>query len=235
MRLTALQLPARFDAFDEQLRAAELLLEGGPRTDVVLLSEAILTGYVSPRGDFSLTRFAEPLRGAAFAGFAQLAQRFDALVVGPVIERDGDACFNALLGVTPDGAIALHYRKRHPWFPETWATAGATSGASVSWRGRTLVPAICFDVHFLSDDHGPALDAADVLLFSSAWVDDEGDSLPGHLTTLAARHHVSVLCANWGPGTPAVPGQGGSMFVGADGVLVTRLATATGRVDVTLP
>lgn len=233
MRLTALQLPARFDALPEQLRFAETLLEGGPGTDVVLLSEAILTGYVSPRGDFGLAHLAEPLLGAAHRGLAHLARRFDALVVGPVIERDGDALYNSMVGVTPGGATLLHYRKHHPWFPETWATPGAAPGAVVEWRGKRLVPAICFDVQFLSADNGPALDAADVLLFSSAWVEDEGDSLPSKLAALAQHHRLSVLCANWGPGTPRVPGQGGSMFVTAKGVQ-QRLLEKAGRVDVCL-
>lgn len=235
MQLTALQLPARFDAMNEQLAFAEALLEIGPRTDLVLLSEAILTGYVSELGDFDLARFAEPLDSAARAGLAHLARRFDALVVGPVIERDGEALYNSVVGVTPEGTTLLHYRKHHPWFPEKWATPGPTPGALVEWRGKRLVPAICFDVHFLSADNGPVLDAADLLLFSSAWVDEETDALPLHLKELAEQHHLSVLCANWGPGRPAVAGQGGSMFVDARGRLDARLTAPAGRLDVTLP
>lgn len=233
MRLTALQLPARFDVMAEQLRAAELLLERGPRTDVVLLSEAILTGYVSPTGSFDLAPFAEPLDGRARAGLAHLASRFDALVVGPVIERDGEALYNSVVGVTPGGQTLLHYRKHHPWFPEKWATPGPMPGALVEWRGKKLVPAICFDVHTLSADNGAALDAADVLLFSTAWVDDEGDALPEKLVELSVDHDVSVLCANWGPGRPLILGQGGSMFV-SRGEVRQRLEEPVGRVDATL-
>lgn len=236
MRLTALQLPARFDAQEEQLAFTEALLESGPRTDLVLLPEASLTGYVSPAGDFDLTRFAEPLEGPTRNALAHLARRFDCLVVGPLIERAGEQSFNSVLGIAPDGSTLLHYRKHHPWFPEKWATPGPGASKVVTWRGRKLTCAICFDVHFLEADAARQLDEAELLLFPSAWVDDdEGDSRPGLLKTLAAQHSVAVLNANWGTGKPKVPGQGGSLFLDAKGALTTRLKGKSGRLDVTLP
>jgi len=236
MRLTALQLPARFDAQEEQLAFAEALLESGPRTDLVLLPEASLTGYVSPAGDFDLTRFAEPLEGPTRAALAHLARRFDSLVVGPLIERAGEQLFNSVLGIAPDGSTLLHYRKHHPWFPEKWATPGPGASKVVTWRGRKLTCAICFDVHFLGADAAQQLDEAELLLFPSAWVDDDdGDSRPGLLKALAEQHSVAVLNANWGTGKPKVPGQGGSLFLDAKGALTTRLKVKSGRLDVTLP
>ena len=235
MHLTALQLPARFGAFEEQLAYAQLLLEGGPRTDLVLMPEAALSGYLTPRGDFDLTRFAEPIDGPTRAAFAHLAKRFDALIVGPVIERTEDGLFNSLLGITPDGATLIHYRKHHPWFPETWAKPGPVESKVVHWRGKKLTTRICFDVHFLEEDAAAELDAADLLLFASAWVDEEGDARPGLLQPLAKGHSISILNANWGPGSPRIKGQGGSLFLNSQGQLVDRLKPDTGRLDVTLP
>ena len=236
MRATALQLPARFGVAHEQLAFAEALLEAGPRTDLVLLPEAALTGYVSPRGNFDLKRFAEPIDGPTRAALVHLAQRFDCLVVGPVIERAELELFNSLIAVTPRGKTLLHYRKHHPWMPEKWATPGPGPSEVIRWRGHTLTAAICFDVHTLSAEAGPMLDAADLLLFPSAWVDDdEGDSRPGLLTAIAAQHRVAVLNANWGPGKPLLNGQGGSMFLDQKGQVQARLKAKTGRLDVTLP
>jgi predicted amidohydrolase len=235
LNLTALQLPARFGAIEEQLAYAQLLLEGGPRTDLVLMPEAALTGYLTPRGDFDLTRFAEPIDGPTRAAFAHLAKRFDALIVGPVIERTDDGLFNTLLGITPDGSTLIHYRKHHPWFPETWAKPGPLESKVVEWRGNKLTTRICFDVHFLEQDAASELDAADLLLFASAWVDEEDDARPGLLQPLAKAHSVSILNANWGPGSPRIKGQGGSLFLDGQGQLVDRLKTDTGRLDVALP
>jgi len=237
MHLTALQLPARFGAPKEQLRLAETLLEGGPRTDLVLFNEAALTGYVRATragADFDLSSFGEALEGPTSAALLHLAKRFDCLVAGPLIERSDAGLFNCLTAVTPDGTRLFHYRKRHPWFPETWATPGEVSGAVVEWRGVKVMPAICFDVHFLAEDAGPSLRAADVLLFSSAWVDDEGDSRPGHLEPLAREFEVAVLNANWGVGSPKLPGQGGSMFIERSGKVQRRLEGGAARLDVEL-
>jgi predicted amidohydrolase len=235
VRLTALQLPARFGAPEAQLDFATALLEGGPRTDLVLFGETALTGYVSATGGFDLAPFAEPLDGPTAAALAHLARRFDCLVVGPLVEREGARCFNALVGLTPGGERVLHYRKRHPWFPETWASPGEAALPLFTWRGARFTAAICFDVHFLAGESAATLREADVLLFASAWVDGEGDARPGLLGALAGEFDVAVLNANWGRGAPAVPGQGGSLFVSRDGTLGPRLADAAGRLDVTLP
>lgn len=234
MKLTALQLPARFDAIGQQLAYAEALLESGPRTDLVLFPEASLTGYMSAEGHFDLSRFAEPANGHTRDGLAQLAKRFNCLVVGPLIERAKEGLFNAVLGITPEGTTLFHYRKYHPWFPETWATPGAGPAEVVSWRGKKLLPAICFDVHFLEADAAASLDAADVLLFASAWVDEEGDARPAQLSALATAHTTAVLNANWGKGRPRMKGQGGSLFVDAKGQLVSRLSLEGARLDVTM-
>lgn len=232
MRLTALQLPARFGARAAQLQYATLLLEGGPQTDLVLFPEAALTGYVSARGEYDLSRFSEPLDGPTVEALAELAARFDCLVIGPLVERDGAACFNTLVGVGPEGERVVRYRKRHPWYPETWALPGAEPTPVFDWRGARFALANCFDVHFLAAESAEALDDAEVLLFASAWVDDEGDARPGHLAALAREFDLAVLNANWGPGVPLVPGQGGSLFMSADGVVHQRLRDPGGRLDV---
>ena len=115
--------------------------------------------------------------------------------------------------------------------PETWATPGDLPYPLVEWRGVRLTAAICFDVHFLAEDAARELREADLLLFSSAWVDDEsGDSRPGHLSTLG----VAVLNANWGVGRPKLPGQGGSLFMSRDGEVVERLGDIASRLDVAM-
>ncbi len=224
--MTALQLPARWNQPDAQLRLTEALLARGPKTDLALLPEAALTGYVSPDGDFDLSPFAEPLSGPTHAAYASLARRFDCLLVGPVIEREGPRCFNSLVGVTPDGATLLHYRKHHPWYPETWASAGERWCPTVRWRGVALTVALCFDLHFLPGEP----DDAQLLLFSSAWVDPD-DTRPALLQALARARRLEVLNANWGSGPPLTPGQGGSLHVDRDGAVTARLQQEAGRLD----
>jgi predicted amidohydrolase len=228
LRVSLVGLPARWNEQDAQLEWARAAVPTGS-ADLVLLPEAGLTGYVSPELDFDLSPFAEPLEQGT-QRLAELAFALDSAVVGPVIEKHGSAAFNAMVGVDPDGRRWLHYRKRHPWYPETWATPGAHEHPVVEWRGFTMTAAICFDVHFLATEAEDALRRADVLLFPTAWVDG-GETRGPLMADLAARFGLVILNANWGPGRPRVPGQDPSLVAWPDGSVT---AASQPRFDVTL-
>lgn len=218
VRLSVLELPARWNSVAAQVGLVKRLVEPGS-TDLVLLPETTLTGYVSPELDFDLS----PRAVALEVGVRQLAELAVACgcdVVGPVIERVGGQCFNSLLGVAVDGSTWLHYRKRHPWYPETWATPGDLPFPLVHRYGLTLSAAVCFDVHFLVDEAAEVLHEADLLLFPSAWVSDGVDTREDQLLELSKTFDLTIANANWGPGSPMIPGQGGSMIVHADGRVV---------------
>lgn len=230
--VAALELPHRFGDPRASLAEIDRLL-GAPAlagVDLVLLSELILTGYVSPQGDFDLRAFAEPLDGESARRLAELARRHAVALAGPLVEQSGDRFYNSLLLFDRDGRRIGHYRKRHPWFPERWATPGDLATPIVELLGVKLTAAICFDVHFLSDDAGDALDEADLLLFPSAWLDtpDEDDARAQLLLELARRHRIAVVNANWGPAPPALRGQGGSRILDARGRLLASAAPGGG-------
>lgn len=234
LSVTVLEVPARFDEVGSRVRWIEGALSTEPPGDVVVLPETCLTGYVSPTGDFDLSRFAEPLEGRQLASLRSIAAKFDTTVVGPIVERDGPHCFNAEVVISPDGAVHAHYRKRHPWMPETWATPGTLPFPVFELGGLTCSLAVCFDVHFLAEEAADVLREIDVLFFPSAWVDDEGDSRPGHLTTLAQQFELTIVNANWGVGRPRVPGQGGSMIILSTGEILARTKSRDTRLDVRL-
>ncbi|MBK7857275.1 MAG: carbon-nitrogen hydrolase family protein [Archangiaceae bacterium] len=219
MRVTVLELPARFGAVDAAFREVELLLATAPPGDLVLLPEAALTGYLpDPSG------LAEKADGPTAQRLQTLAKKHHTVVVGPLIEREKGHVYNA--AVAPG---LFHYRKQHPWYVEQWATAGTAPMPSVRIAGLRVTLCICFDIHFL-----PKLDA-DVLLFPSAWVDDEGDARATLLPEVARTHQVAVVNANWGLGRPRVNGQGGSMVVSREGEILARLDGGARRLDVDLP
>jgi predicted amidohydrolase len=214
VRLTVLELPARWNSVAAQVGLVKRLVEPGT-TDLVLLPETTFTGYVSPEMDFDLGPGAEPLaRGVE--RLHELATACGCDVAGPVIERDAEQCFNSLLGVGVDGSTWLHYRKRHPWYPETWATPGDLPFPLVQRHGLSISAAICFDLHFVAEEAHDLLRACDLLLFPSAWVSDGLDTREEQLLELAATFDLTVANANWGPGVPRLPGQGRSMVVRAD-------------------
>lgn len=221
--MTALELPARWSAPKRALAQIDALLSSGPRTQLVLLPEASLTGYVSPQLDFDLTPFAQPLEGPIAQQLRALAMKHQTMLVGPLVERSPEGrLFNSQIGFDDTGARVLHYRKRHPWYPETWATPGQSAPPLVTLHGLTLTLAVCFDLHFLPDDAAEQLNAADLLLFSSAWVGEGEDALRPKLTALATRFELSVVNANWGHGTPGIRGQGGSVIIDSHGSVLAQ-------------
>ncbi len=221
VRLTVLELPARWGRAAAVLDEVDRALAAGPATDLVLLPEAALHGYVSPDGDFDLTPFAEALDGPTATHAAALARAHRTHLVAPLVLREGTAAYNAIACFDPAGEPRFVYRKRHPWFPETWATSGPGAHPLVEIAGRTITAAICFDVHFLADEAARELAAADLLLFPSAWV-EETDSRPQLLGDLARQFGLHIANANWSAGDVVVPGQGGSCVVGPRGEIVAR-------------
>lgn len=215
LRLGIAQLPARHGDAAGQLARLELLL-GEHRADLVVLPELALSGYVSPRGNFDLTAFAEPLEGETAQTLAKLARQYGVGLAGSLVERDGPCFYNSYLLFDREGRRIGHWRKRHPWYPEAWATPGNIGTPLVSFEGVQVCAGICFDLHFIEQEAWDALQAADLLLFPSAWV-EERDSRNDRLTALARRHGIAVANANWGAGAPFVPSQGLSMIFDGQG------------------
>ncbi|MEI7892064.1 MAG: carbon-nitrogen hydrolase family protein [Myxococcales bacterium] len=236
LRLAILELPACWNDPSRMLAEAELLLTQAP-ADLALFPEASLTGYVSTEGDTDLRARAEPLDGPLSAALAAMAKRVGMVLAAPLIERHEDRFANAFVVMGPKGERLAHYRKRHPWVVERWATPGRLPYPSF-WLGELrFTLAICYDLHFLGWEAAKLLGQADVLLFPSAWV-EEPDLREERFVALARRFRVIVANANWGVGAPVVQGQGRSIVVSAEGEVLARMPPlgvgVGGRLDVVL-
>lgn len=230
MLVAALELPARFGQLDAALADTAALLRDAP-CDLALLPECGLTGYVDDRGGFDPTPFAERIDGPTVQRLVQLARETQAVIAAPVIELDGSEVYNTCALVAA-GGVLHRYRKRHPWFPEAWATPGDEPFSIFELSGLRVAIAICFDVHFLEHEAKDVLSRADLLLFSSAWVDDGPDDLRGPLLSdLASQFGCTIVNANWGPGSPRVRGQGWSRVVGPDGELARIDSNARSKAE----
>ncbi len=234
VRVAAMELPARWGDPRAALDDMDALLTRGPACDLALVPEAALTGYLSATGDADLRPFAEAIDGPTTLALGDLARKHRTCIAGPLILRDGARYYNALVVVDATGRSIACYRKRHPWFPETWATPGEDPLPSFAVAGARFTACICFDVHFVAAESSDALRAADVLLFPSAWVEEGDDSRESILVAMARDVGIATVNANWGPGEPRAPGQGGSMIVARDGEILARATSAPGvatRID----
>lgn len=233
LRVTVLELPARWGGATEALAELDRILAAGPETDIVVVPELAFTGYVSPQIDFDPRPFAEELDGPIARGSAEIAARHRVHLLAPLVLREGERFSNACILHGPDGAPITVYRKRHPWLPETWATPGAIAPSVVDVAGTRVTIAICYDVHFLPWDASRELRAADLLLFPSAWVDAH-DTRIRTLASLARRFDVNVASANWGAGVVAVRGQHDSCVLGRRGEILARVERGELRADATI-
>ncbi len=228
MFVTVLELAATWGDAPRVLDEIDARIAAGPATELVLVPEASITGYVSPARDFDLTPFAEPIDGPTARRCRAIAAARRVHLVAPLVLREGAAIYNAMACFDPRGEVAFVYRKRHPWVPETWATPGAQPLPVIELGGLRVTIAICYDLHFIEDDAAEELAAADLLLFASAWV-ERPDSRPARLAALARRFGLHVANANWAPGVVRVPGQGHSCVIAPDGSMV--IAPLGGRID----
>ena len=227
--MAVLELPARWDGREAALEDVDQLLRRGP-TDLAILPELALTGYVSPEGDCDLRRFGEPLDGPTVRAGRELAVAHRVHLVLPLVLADAGAFFNAVVVLRPDGSVAARYAKRHPWFPERWAKPGREKPPCFRVGALSVTVAICFDGHFLPYDAADVLARADLLLFPSAWVDDEDSRLP-LLRSIAAGFGIAVANANWAPGAVVLPGQGGSVVLDSAGRVLAEVAPGAARAD----
>jgi predicted amidohydrolase len=226
-----IEVPARFGDVALTLAGIDALLDK-TRADVVLLPETCLTGYVSPQGNFDLARFGEPINGPTAHAISERARARGIHLGAPIIERDeGGRHFNTYAIYAPDGRRLVRYRKRHPWFPEVWASPGDEPHPIFEIAGLTATIAICYDVHFLEAEAAEILDVVDVLIFPSAWVEAsvEDDTRVEIFERLAKRFRIAIANANWTEGDVRLPGQGGSRIVGPDGRAFPWLTAELGR------
>lgn len=220
MKFHCLELGHRFGDPAAQLTALDARLASVEGGALVLLPELALTGYVSADGDFDCSPFREPIDGPLASALADRARAHRVWLAGAIVEADGERTYNTMTLHDPNGRLVGRYRKRHPWMPETWATPGNLPHPVFAVAGLRVAAAICFDVHFLLQEKI----AADVLLFSSAWVEDEGDQRFTLLPQIARAHGLWIINCNWGPGIPRIRTQGRSMIIAPDGSIAPAIA-----------
>jgi len=227
--MAAVQIPQAWGN-DGALARVDTALATLSGVELALLPELCLTGYVSPWGDFDVRPFAETLDGPTCREVAALAARRNLAIAAPLVERvEGNLSrdtryYNTLVLFDETGLRIGHWRKRHPWFPEYWATPGDLGTPVIEWHGLSIAAAICYDLHFLDHEAADELQSADVLLFPSAWVEDEEDTRLPRLRELAGRYGIAVVNANWATGRPAIWGQGGSVILDPQGEVLAAAA-----------
>jgi predicted amidohydrolase len=128
---------------------------------LLMLPEIYLSGY--NLGD-DCARMAEPVDGASAQEAARIAKRHGIALLYGYAERDGDAIYNSILLIGPDGERLANYRKVHLFGPEEKRLfEPGKDYVTATLNGLTIGLAICYDVEFPEFIRTLVLQGADLI------------------------------------------------------------------------
>ncbi len=113
-------------------------------TDLIVLPEMFTTGFT-----MDARAVAEPMNLTTFRWLKQMARQTGAVVTGSYVVREGNAFYNRLIWMQPDGEFDT-YDKRH-LFRMAGEDAVYTAGTRriiKEWKGWRICPLVCYDLRF---------------------------------------------------------------------------------------
>lgn len=190
-------------------------------TDLVVLPETFTSGFSN-----DAIAGAETMDGPTVAWLREQAHAIDAAVTGSVQLRVGDAVFNRMLFVTPEGDVR-HYDKRHlfTFAREHERYAPGRDRLTVDWRGWRICPLVCYDLRFpafsrnrwdVERDGGPDFD---LLLYVANWPDARAHAWQ----TLLRARAIENVC--YVAGVNRVGSDGNGLRYAGDSALLDFLGT----------
>lgn len=170
MRVTSIQLEMKERSKEENLACALDLLDQAPVSDLYLLPEIWTCGF------FSFERYrpdSEPVDGPVVRAFQKKAKEKGChILMGSMVEREGDRLFNTSFFLSPKGEIVGRYRKVHLFGYQSRERGLLTPGTDVvvvetPWGKMGL--STCYDLRF-PEFYRKMVDAgATFFLVASAW------------------------------------------------------------------
>lgn len=150
MRVSAVQFkPPKGDLPSARARLVRLAMRAAQDSDLVVLPEMSVSGYVFPDAD-SVRPAAERPDGPTYRALAPIARASGAWIVAGFAEDAGDRLFNSALIIDPRGALHAVYRKTLLFEnDETWASPGDSGYLRIVTDAGAFGVGICMD---LNDD-----------------------------------------------------------------------------------
>jgi predicted amidohydrolase len=157
--------------------------------DLIVMPEMFTTGF-----SMTAARLAEAPGGATQLWMQSIARQRDCALAGSVVVAEGDAVFNRMLFVTPEGCE--HYDKRH-LFRMAGEHEPYTAGdrrVVVQWRDWRIKLEICYDLRFpvFTRNRGDY----DLLLNVANWPDRRAAHWRALLLARAIENQACVIGVN---------------------------------------
>jgi len=170
MQITSIQLEIKDRSKEETLEHVLGFLTEAPRSDLILLPEIWTCGY------FSFERYwndSEPLDGPTVKALQQKAAGLHShILMGSMVEREGQDLFNTSLLLDPQGQIIARYRKVHLFGYQSEERRLLKPGENVivaktPWGKAGL--STCYDLRFPEFYRKMVDEDATFFLVASAW------------------------------------------------------------------
>lgn len=136
-------------------------------TDLILLPEMFTTGF-----SMNAAVHAETMTSDTISWMQQMAAQKKCVVCGSVMMKDGNAFYNRLIWMNPDGSTDV-YDKRHLFrlAEEQKTYTQGNRKLITTLKGWKIAPLICYDLRFPVWSRRTKTDDYDLLLFVANWPD----------------------------------------------------------------
>ncbi|MFN8406579.1 MAG: amidohydrolase [Sphingobacteriaceae bacterium] len=183
------------------------------KTDLIILPEMFNTGFT-----MNVEKFAEKMNGKTMQWMHQQAKRFDCIVTGSLIIKEGQHYYNRLIWMQSDGTFKK-YDKRHLFYlggESKYYTAGKRR-LIVELNGWKICPVLCYDLRFpvwLRNNRS----AYDLLLVVASWPEKRSSHWRMLLQARSIENQSYVIGVNrYGHDGNEVYHSGNSMCIDPNG------------------
>ena len=145
LTVTTVQSSLFWEDIDANLNMfSEKLNRFSDETDLIILPEMFTTGF-----SMETKRVSETMDGKAVNWMCEQAKNHNAAVMGSLIIRDGDKCYNRLVAMRPNGKFET-YDKRHLFTLADEHEYFQTGSERLifDYKGWKICPLICYDLRF---------------------------------------------------------------------------------------
>ncbi|PVY44105.1 amidohydrolase [Pontibacter virosus] len=145
LRITIIQTALHWqDATANRAMFSEKLAAVAPATDLIVLPEMFTTGF-----SMQASELAEEAEGPTLQWMKVEAARYNAVLTGSVIVKEGENYYNRLYWVRADGTHE-HYNKRHLFrmAKEHHSYTAGKEKLLVELKGWNICPLVCYDLRF---------------------------------------------------------------------------------------
>jgi 5-aminopentanamidase len=198
LRLGVAQIGATQDVATNLQRVTDVLRDEAAYTDLIVMPETILSGYMYESRDEAYVHALE-IDGSELGAVKDACATLGVHVVLGFLERDrSGGVYNSAALVDDTGAIAGHYRKTHlPCLGvDRFVDPGGEAPPVVTTKHGRIGIAICYDLRFPETARALALAGADLIAQPSTWP-HEAAMLADHFVPVrACENRVFVAVAN---------------------------------------